>query len=86
MSNNLDYICANIETNVIQKIIGMTIEEIRAKIEYGDYVTLAKMLGIDSPVTAKMRFLRGNEEAHTAMEKIISSREELIESFQKNQK
>lgn len=61
----------------------MTIEEIREKTEYGDYVTLAKMLGIDNPVTAKMRLLRGNEEAHEAMELIIKSREDLINEFHK---
>jgi len=63
----------------------MTIDEIRNKTEYGDYVTLAKMIGIDNPVTAKMRFLRGNKEAKTAMEKIIESRETLIEDFHKQQ-
>lgn len=59
----------------------MTIEEIKNRVQYGDYQVLAEMLGIRSSVTAKSRFVRGNEEAKEAMELIITTREELIENF-----
>lgn len=62
----------------------MTIQEICSKTEYGDYITLAKMIGVNSPDTAKKRFLRGNAEAKTAMERIIEARETLIKTFKKN--
>lgn len=59
----------------------MTLEEIKSKIEYGDVKTLGAMLNVP-PSTAKMRFLRGDFEAKTALEKIIVAREELIKSHQ----
>lgn len=61
----------------------MTIEEIKNRVQYGDYQILAEMLGVRSSVTAKSRFVRGNEEAKAAMELIITTREELIENFKK---
>lgn len=59
----------------------MTLEQIKSKIEYGDYKTLGAMLGVP-PTTAKMRFLRGDSESKNALEKIIEAREELIKSHQ----
>lgn len=61
----------------------MTIEQIKKKTQYGDYTTLGQILGITA-VAAKMRFLRGDENARVAMEKIIKSREELIKQFKTN--
>jgi hypothetical protein len=60
----------------------MTIEEIKHKLQYGDYTTLAKMFNI-SPATIKSRFLRGDEKAAEAMIKIIESREKLVEDFRR---
>lgn len=58
----------------------MTPEEIKSKLQYGDYTTLGQMLGVP-PTTAKMRFLRGDDEAKEALEKIIQTREKLIDDF-----
>lgn len=63
----------------------MTIEEIKQKVQYGDYTTLGVMLEIP-PTTAKMRFIRGDEEAKSAMEKIIQNRENMIEDFKNDHK
>lgn len=60
----------------------MTIEQIKEKIQYGDYITLGKMFKIPT-ATIKSRFLRGDEKAAEAMTKIIESREKLIEDFKK---
>lgn len=64
----------------------MTIKEIKLKVQYGDYTTLADMLEIKNAVTAKMRFVRGNEEARQAMESIVTGREKLIAEFKKEHK
>lgn len=58
----------------------MTIEEIKEKIQYGDYTTLGKMFNI-STATMKSRFLRGDEKAAEAMTIIIESREKIIKDF-----
>jgi len=58
----------------------MTIEQIKKKTQYGDYTTLGQILGITA-MAAKMRFLRGDEEARKAMEKILESRQNLITHF-----
>jgi hypothetical protein len=58
----------------------MTLEEIKEKIEYGDYITLGKMFKIPT-ATIKSRFLRGDEKAAQAMTKIIEAREKVIEDF-----
>lgn len=55
----------------------MTIEQIKLKTIYGDYTTLGKMLGITSQA-AKMRFLRGDQEASEKLQKIIETRENLL--------
>ncbi len=60
----------------------MTIEQIKEKIQYGDYITLGKMFKIPT-ATIKSRFLRGDEKAAEAMIKIIEAREKLIEVFRK---
>lgn len=60
----------------------MKIEQIKEKIQYGDYITLGKMFKIPT-ATIKSRFLRGDEKAAEAMIKIIEAREKLIEDFRK---
>lgn len=58
----------------------MTIEEIKKKIQYGDFITLGKMFNLPTSTT-KSRFLREDEKAVEAMQKIIESREKLIGDF-----
>jgi len=57
-------------------------KELSRKMELGDYVTLGKILGL-AQQTARMRYLRHNEEAVLAMKEIIESREALINKFKK---
>lgn len=59
----------------------MTIEDLKKKIEYGDYNTLGKMLNT-SPATSKARLTRGDKEAAEAMTIIIATREKMIYDFQ----
>jgi hypothetical protein len=61
----------------------MTIEQIKKSTQYGDYTLLGQVLGLNAPA-AKMRFLRGDEQAKNALVKIIANREELIKEFQKS--
>lgn len=56
----------------------MTIEQIKPKLQYGDYITLGKMFNVAS-TTAKTRFLRGDEKTVNALAKIVETREKLIE-------
>lgn len=51
------------------------------KIQYGDYQTLSKILGISSDA-AKMRYRRGDENAVKIMRSIVANREKLIEEHQ----
>jgi len=62
----------------------MTIEQIKKETQYGDYTTLGKILGLPA-ATAKMRFLRGDEEARLALEKIIENRNKLIDEYKTNE-
>lgn len=63
----------------------MTIEEIKSKIQYGDYNTLAMMLNLQNATTGRARLNRGDVEAKNAMESIIIAREKLIEDFKKKE-
>lgn len=56
-------------------------KKIDQKIEKGDFVTLGKMLKVDTNA-ARMRYHRQDSEAVIAMEKIIDTREQLITSHQ----
>jgi hypothetical protein len=58
----------------------MKIEQIKTKIETGDYITLGKMLGCNADA-ARMRFRRNDDEAIDAMARIIEAREELINNY-----
>jgi len=55
----------------------LTSEQIKAKLIYGDYQTLAKCLDISADA-AKMRFYRKDEKAVKFLQKIIENRENLI--------
>lgn len=55
----------------------MTIEQIKQKMEYGDYGVAGKMLGITTDA-ARMRFRRGDDEMNETLIKIINNRETLI--------
>lgn len=59
----------------------MTIEQIKEKVQYGDFTTLGGMLKA-SPAAAKMRFLRGDKQAKEALEQILLNREKMILDFQ----
>lgn len=59
------------------------IEGLEARLQYGDYTTLGAALGCP-PDTAKKRFVRGNVEAFEALDRIISSRENLVRELQNN--
>ncbi|CAD0004404.1 MULTISPECIES: hypothetical protein [Flavobacterium] len=52
------------------------------RLQYGDYTTLGLALSC-TPDTGKKRFKRGNIEAFLALDKIITSREELVKDLQK---
>lgn len=56
----------------------MTFEQIKSKIEYGDYNVLQKILNSKTVQAARMRFLRGDEDAIEAMKKIQENRERFI--------
>lgn len=58
----------------------MTIEQIKTKIQYGDWITLGRMFNLPTSTT-KSRFLREDVKTVSAMLKIIESREKLIEEF-----
>ena len=62
----------------------MTIEQIKESIMYGDYITLGKILGIDTQ-TARMRFRRNKEDAIAGMHKIIKQREQLLNQFKQSE-
>ncbi len=53
------------------------LEQIFTNIQYGDYQTLGKTLGI-SAEAAKMRIRRGDEKTANILRKIIENRENLI--------
>lgn len=57
-------------------------EEIRQNIQYGDYNVLQKILNAPSVQSARMRFLRRDEEAIAAMKKIQENREKFIKENQ----
>lgn len=59
----------------------MTYEEIKSKIEYGDYNTLQHLLNAKTVAAARMKFLRGDEDAIQAMKAIQENREELIKNY-----
>lgn len=59
--------------------------QIKQKIQYGDYNVLQKILNTTSVQSARMRFLRKDEDAIVAMKKIQENREKFIQENQENQ-
>lgn len=66
-------------------LIVMTIEQIKQKIEYGDYNQLQKVLKAPTVAAARARFLRGNSEAVKAMQAIQENKEKFIKEYTENQ-
>lgn len=56
-------------------------QDFEKKIQYGDYITLAKLIKATTPDSARMRFKRKDAEAIEAMKKIVENRENFIENF-----
>lgn len=56
------------------------IEKLEKRLQYGDYTTLGAALSC-SPDTAKKRFVRGNVDAFTALDRIITNREDLVKDL-----
>ena len=61
-----------------------TLEQLKPKMQIGDYDQVATMLGLKSRDAAKMRIRRGYPEALEALKKLIEAREKVINEF-KNQ-
>lgn len=59
----------------------MKIEQIKKKIQYGDFNILQKLINAPTVAAARMRFFRGDEDAIKAMAKIQDNREELIKNY-----
>ena len=59
----------------------MEIEQIKKKIQYGDFKVLQKLINAPTVAAARMRFFRGDEDAIKAMAKIQDNREELIKNY-----
>lgn len=64
------------------KHIGAIKDNIKEKIERGDYITLSKILCIPTP-TANARYVRNCPKSVAIMKDIVKNRERLIESLQK---
>jgi len=57
--------------------------ELKSKIKTGDYITIAKMLGIAQD-TARQRYRRNKEECVIAMKQLVDNREGFIKSYEAN--
>lgn len=60
----------------------MTVEQIKRKIEVGDYILASKLLNI-TPENVRARFSREKNDVLEALEAIISNREKFIKNYQK---
>ncbi len=60
----------------------LTTEQIKKQMIVGDFVTGAKMLGMNSD-QFRMRFYRGKEDVRNCLQCIIENRQELINKHQK---
>lgn len=60
----------------------MTVEQIKRKIEVGDYILASKLLNI-TPENVRARFSREKNDVLEALEAIISNRERFIKNYQK---
>ncbi|MGV9003992.1 hypothetical protein [Flavobacterium sp.] len=64
----------------------MTFEQIKEKVQYGDYNVLQHLINAPTVAAARARFLRGDDNAIEAMKQIQQNREKLIENFKSEQK
>lgn len=60
----------------------MTVEQIKRKIEVGDYILASKLLNI-TPENVRARFSREKIDAIEALKAIISNRERFIKEYHK---
>ncbi|MXO34671.1 hypothetical protein GFU95_07560 [Apibacter sp. B3889] len=60
----------------------MTVEQIKRKIEVGDYILASKLLNI-TPENVRARFSREKNDVLEALEAIISNREKFIKNYHK---
>ncbi|MCX8677317.1 MULTISPECIES: hypothetical protein [Apibacter] len=60
----------------------MTVEQIKRKIEVGDYILASKLLNI-TPENVRARFSREKMDAIEALKAIISNRERFIKEYHK---
>ena len=60
-----------------------TLEQLKPKMQIGDYDQVAQMIGTKSRDAAKARLRRGNEEALNALKTLIEAREKAIQDFKK---
>jgi hypothetical protein len=76
------YICSVVITKLKIKMEKVpTLEQLKPKMQIGDYEQVAKMLGC-SRDAAKMRLRRGYEDALCALQTFINEREKIINNFQ----
>jgi len=59
----------------------MTFEQVKENIQYGDYNLLQKILNAPTVAAARMKFLRGDNDAVNAMKAIQENREEFIKKY-----
>ncbi len=76
------YICSIVITKLMIKMEEVTrLEQLKSKMQVGDYMQLAKMLDCTRDA-AKMRLRRGDTEAIKGLQTLIENREQLIQDFQ----
>lgn len=60
----------------------MTVEQIKSKMEVGDFILASKLLNI-TPENVRARFSREKNDVMEALEVIINNRERLIKEYHK---
>ena len=58
-----------------------SLEQLKPKMQLGDYDQVAEMIGAKSRDAAKMKLRRGNVEALEALKSLIEMREQFIKDF-----
>lgn len=59
-----------------------SLEQLKPKMQWGDYDLVQKMIGAKSREAAKQRLRRGDEEALKALKTLIEKREKIVKDFQ----
>ena len=84
LMKRLLYICYIVTTKVYINMENVTtLEQLKPKMQLGDYDLVAEMVGAKSREAAKMRLRRGDKKALEALKTLIEKREEIIEDFKK---